>query len=406
MRRQYVLPLICLALSLLLFGCGLPGHAQGAAPPAPAADTADFGEAGSVIAALKGMKRKTLVFVFDVSGSMEDHGNLRRIRQATINILREGTAPGDHVALLTFGADNHNVFDTTITTRADIAGLIDKVPSHVEPGAGTNIRKPHHEALKIIDADRPQPGVIVLLTDSFNDQPNTSDATYPGYLKYYTPGGQLTKYPNRPENRDYERLLRKLVPSGDLTQFGVGIKIADNGRPIERLPQAAPPPGEPAADTNSAVDTVPPPSPVSPVIYIVGGLALLALIGGAVFLAPLTRASALRITGGPGGAKDYQIRNGQSVRVGGEGAAVAWDAYPVPTKQAVALVKSARGQLFIGLGPGKGNQPTPPRVYHNGVELSRDEPLNFGDEVRVALTSDIGTVKEYRLKFEDPRKSY
>ena len=56
--------------------------------------------AGDPLTTLRAMKHKTLVFVFDVSGSMNDKGNLRRARQATIDLLREGVSTGDqeHVA--------------------------------------------------------------------------------------------------------------------------------------------------------------------------------------------------------------------------------------------------------------------------------------------------------------------
>ena len=396
--------------AVFIYGNGIC-KAQTAPDASPSASDADvdLGEAGAPTAFLKKLKDKTVVFVFDVSGSMNDHGNLHRARAATITILRDSLLPGDHVALLTFGAGYKKIFETTIVTHADIAALVDQVPSHTEEGAGTNIRKPHHEALRIVTENLPHPGVILLLTDSFNDEPKQADAEYPNYLKYYTPGGQLTKYPKTAENRDYERLLRSLVGSGKLTQFGIGIKIAENGRPIERLPQA-----EPAATDTSDSSSEPaqsaPPAPqekVSPLPYILAGLGVIGLGAGAFFVSPLMKDSVVRISGGPVGKKDFQIKNGQTVRIGGDGAAAAFDAYALPAaREPVAIIRGARGQLFIALSAPKGNQKELPGVYHNGLLLEREESLNYGDEIRISLPDATGVIKEYRLKFEDPRKGY
>lgn len=266
----------------------------------------------------------------------------------------------------------------------------------------------------------------MLLTDSFNDEPKPTDAAYGDYLQYYTPGGQLTKYPKTSENRDYERLLAKLLRSGKLHQYGIGINLDENGRPIERLPQAAPPPVEatpaPAQTTTAApIETGP-----SPAVWIGLGAGAFALIGTALLILPTLQTNVFRITGGPGGPKDFRLKNGQTVRLGGDGASVAWDAYPVPgASQPVAHVKSARGHLVIapaGMQSGAvktvtpaANAPAPtrnqndaPRVYHNGLALESETPLDFGDEVRIAMPSQAasggGLAREFRLKFDDPKK--
>jgi hypothetical protein len=91
---------------------------------------------------------------------------------------------------------------------------------------------------------------------------------------------------------------------------------------------------------------------------------------------------------------------------------MASDAYPLTgVSQPVALVKAARGVMT--LSPASKGNATPAsnetgavRVYHNGVPLDGDAPLNYGDEVRVAVPTDAGTTREYRLKFDDPRKGY
>ncbi len=114
------------------------------------------------------------------------------------------------MVLLTFGAGYKKVFDKTITAEGDKDDLVEQVPSQVGQGAGTNIRKPHHDALKLLDAALPKPGAVVLLTDSFNDEPRKDDPAYGTYLMYYTPGGRLEKYPDTPG----EPRLRALAAKG------------------------------------------------------------------------------------------------------------------------------------------------------------------------------------------------
>ncbi len=381
---------------------------------------ADLGEASSVVRDLKALKEKTVIFVFDVSGSMRGE-NLRRAREATIGILREGTGAGDRVVLFTFGAGYKKVFDKTLTDPSEKAELINQVPSRPDEGAGTNIRRPHHEALKILDQTQPRPGAVILLTDSFNDEPNPTDPTYLDYLRYYTPGGRLFKYPDTPENRDYERLLRKLYRSRKVKAYGIGVQIDESGRPAERLPQAAP---------SVTIQSTPTPTvternenPASPLPWIIlGALALLAILA-ALLLPALLRAATFRITGGPGGPKDFTLKNGQSVRLGGKGANFAGDAYALPgLDDAAAEIRASRGQLRLAPVSvpatnktpatvpvsASSNQTSGPRVFHNGLPLEKEESLDYGDEIRVSIPdpSGAGVPREFRLKLADPRKNF
>jgi hypothetical protein len=383
---------------------------------------AELGEAAGPVRDLRAIKEKTVIFVFDVSGSMRGE-NLRRAREATIGILREGTGVGDRVVLFTFGAGYKKVFDKTLEAPSDKKELIDQVPSRPEDGAGTNIRRPHHEALKILDQTQPRPGAIILLTDSFNDEPRPTDESYPDYLKYYTPGGRLTKYPDTPENRDYERLLQKLYRSRKFKAYGIGVQIDESGRPGERLPQAAPSvTSAPATPTPSA--PVPEEKPTSPLLWIVLGIAAVLAVLAAVLLPAFLRAATFRITGGPSGPKDFNLKNGQTVRLGGKGAGFAADAYPLPgLDDAAAEIRASRGQLRLApLGVSAtssaasatvpaasgSNQTTLPRVFHNGLSLEKEEPLGYGDEIRVSIPdpSGAGVPREFRLKLDDPRKTF
>src|SRR5688500_15353118 len=74
---------------------------------------AELGEAAGPVRDLRAIKDKTVIFVFDVSGSMRGE-NLRRAREATVGILRQGTGVGDRVVLFTFGSGYKKVFDKTL----------------------------------------------------------------------------------------------------------------------------------------------------------------------------------------------------------------------------------------------------------------------------------------------------
>jgi hypothetical protein len=259
----------------------------------------------------------------------------------------------------------------------------------------------------------------VLLTDSFNDEPKRDDPAYATYTRYYTPGGRLTRYPDTPENRDYERLLAKLLRSQKVNIYGIGVQIDQSGRPIEQLPVSAPTVPETPEPTASVTPAVARPvSSKPPWLWI--GLGAIALIGGLLALLPmLARPAALRILGGPAGPKDFQLKSGQTVRLGGDNANFAGDAYPVPGVAApLATIRGGRGGQFT-LAPAAASAnaapaapPTTgtdggPKVFHNGLPLEREAPLSYGDEVRVSVPDpQTGVAKDYRLKFQDPTKNF
>ena len=392
----------------------------GSSPALAGPSDAELGEAAPVVRGLKGLKDKTLVFVFDVSGSMRGE-LLRRARTAAVSILREGAQPGDRVVLYTFGAASEKVFDERLASNAQKRALIDKIPSAPGEGAGTNIRRPHHEALKILEAELPKPGAVILLTDSFNDEPKKDDPAYADYLRYYTPGGRLEKYPDTPENRDYERLLAKLSRSDRVQAFGIGVQIDQSGRPMERLPQAAPSPAS-ANEPRAASTPRPLSAPVSQTAEkglpwpLIAAIALgAAALAGLLFFLGGSKPVPLRVTGGPGGAKEFQVKAGQPVKLGGDGANFAQDAYPLPdVKSAPAAIKAGRGGMSIAPLPPAATAAAPggeaaATVLHNGLPLEREMPLRYGDEVRVMLpraTAGAGIGKEFRLKFEDPTEKF
>ena len=387
-------------------------RAQDTPPPAPATQPGDtaLGESAPAVQGLRDVSPKTLVFVFDVSGSMRGE-LLRRAREATITILREGCKSGDRVVLYTFGAGYNTVFDTTLKSEAEKRDLIAKVPTAPGGGAGTNIRKPHHDALKLLEANLPTPGAVVLLTDSFNDEPKKDDPAYPMYTRYYTPGGRLKKYPDTGENRDYERLLRETTDSQKVQIYGIGVQIDKSGRPVEQLPVAE---ATPATATETQTQTS------TPVTVIGGGkgntvfgLSLEWLIGlGALALAAFaalllflrgSKPVPLRIKGAPTGAKDYEIASGQTINLGGANAH-SFDVYALPGIAApVATLRGTGGRFTVAPAP---ETMGAAKVSLNGLPLDKESSLNWGDEVRISAPDATGALKEYRLIFDDPTKSF
>lgn len=357
------------------------------------AQDADLGEAGEAVRAMQSATPKNLLLVLDVSGSMKKDRMLARTREAIYTLLYEGAQKGDRVALFTFGSGYKKVFDETLQSESDKKSLFAQVPTQPEEGAGTNIRKPHHEALKLAEGAEPKPSYIVLLTDSFNDEPRPEDPERATYLKYYIPGGRLDKYPKTPENSDYARLLLKYK---DHT-FGVGIGLDANGRPQERLPKDAPTPAP-------VVETTPPPIPNSeksagpPMAAIIGGVIAIALGLGAYFFLLSPKPMPLRVALSSGGSpKDFQLKGNVGVRLGGDGAAASFDAYPLAgTKEPIGRLTGARGQLTLHPQPNAAA-----RVFINGVPLDKPTTVRYGDEIRVSLAD-----KEIRLKLIDPAKSF
>ena len=390
-----------MALALLsLMAASGPSRAQGTA-------ATDALAPEQIAAQIKPLHPKTLVLVFDVSASTQANGVFRREREASATLMREGCSPGDRVVLEAFGTGYKTVFDKTLGDAADAGALVDQLPASVEPGHGTNIRWPHHEALKRVEGDLPRPGIIVLLTDSFNDQPLTSDPNYGKYRDYYTLGN-LAKYPDTADNRDYERLLRTLQAGGKLHQYGVGVGIAPNGRPIERLP-LGPGQGDPddasAAQTPTVLAPIGEEKPASnlPALLGAGGLLLLAILAASFAL--LNRPVPVRLRlGDKGTPRDYRLRKGSKIGLGGAltSAAPGDDVFPLGGVTApLAFVQAGRGGADVIPAP---TLPSGAALFHNGVKLEAPAPLRVGDEIRAVLpATDLAPAREHRIHFADPR---
>jgi len=371
-------------------------------PPgaAPAMDPHDIADK------IANLSPKTVVFVFDVTMSTSTGGVFEREREATATILRHGCKQGDHVVLIKFGTGISTVFDTTLSESVSADSLIDKIPPAVEPGAGTNIRWPHNAALRLIEADRPNPGVVVLLTDSFNDQPLKTDPNYPMYRAYYNLY-KLTVYPKTPQNRDYEGLLRELYRQHRLHEYGVGVAIARSGRPVERLPNG---PGE--SDSPDASDNTTPTVLTQqghetqqtnwPAILGGAAAALLLLIVGVG--AALGRPASVRLSlGGKSVPVDFRLKPGARLSLGGSPATAppGVETYAIPgLKEAAAYIVGQRG----GSAAIKSANADGIRVLHNGVSVSGEMPIRVDDEVRIIVAATDGAEeRQIRVRVLDPK---
>ena len=399
MNRLYPLPCNLLVAALLLLVSGFPATAQNTVPLSPAL----------IARQIKPLTHKTLILVFDVTESTRHGGVFTQERDAAATLLRQGCSPGDRAILLPFGTGYTTAFDKTIADSADVDALIDKIPAAPVPGHGTNIRWPHHEALKRIARDSLCPAVVVLLTDSFNDRPDLTDPNYPKYRDYYTLKS-LTDYPDTSENRDYERLLRTLTAKGCLHEYGIGVAIAPSGRPIERLP-VGPSQGDDDTGSTTEAPTVLAPSggvakssPLPLLLGILLGLALLALL---LWLLLRGKPTPVRLKLGERGLpRDFRLPPGGRLALGGQPGTTPGfaDVFPLAGLAApLAAIAAERGGLTLTPAP-PAEGVTAPALFHNGMRLEQPAPLRVGDEMRVLVPATATDAeREHRVRVEDPR---
>ena len=224
MRRFLLILLTLLALSLA------PANAQ--------LDNAPVLSADQIVQRIQPLHPKTLVLVFDVTQSTRHNGVFSLERAASATLIEDGCRVGDRIVLLKFGTGYKTVFDKTLAESADKQALVDADPAPRRAGPGDQhpLAAPRGTAA---DRERPAPARASSCCSPTRSTtvPAPADPNYPDYLAYYTLKG-LTDYPDTPENRDYERLLRTLAATGRVQQYGIGVGIAPDGRPIERLPRA------------------------------------------------------------------------------------------------------------------------------------------------------------------------
>lgn len=350
----------------------------------------------AVQARLASVTPKTVVVLFDVSGSMDKNDTLVNAREATIKLLRGAVKPGDRVMLTAFDVAPRKLIDQRVAGEADLQAVIDAVPGHVSQTEGTNIRWAHHQVLRTLEKLQPPHSYIVVVTDSFNDPPARTDPRMADYLKYYDPKS-LTRYPDTPENRDYERLLRKRHQLRVET-LGLGVEIdEDTGRPREQWPKAAPVSQE-TSSTPEPAQNPPPRSAFNPLWLVAAVAAAALLLFGLMVLKPMLSAEDVMLVEGTRQAGPFRMASGSVVELGGTGHGDGAFGVPIPGAAApVAFLRRGGGTYRLELAPPP--ERDAPEVSVNGEPVQKTRPLRFADEIQVRLKRPDGT-KAVRYTFE------
>ena len=381
-----------------IFCLSLPLGAQTVpSPQAPA----------QIASEIKRLPHKTVIFVFDVTQSTRHGGVFTQERAATATLLRQGCSVGDRVILLKFGTGYGTVFDQTLAQPSEIDSLIDQIPAAPEPGRGTNIRWPHHEALKLIARDRLCPAVVVLLTDSFNDRPDLSRSELSqisGLLHAQGPHGL-------PGHRRKPRLCAAFGQP-DTQRLPAPVRR-------RRCPRAQWPPHRAAAgwprpgrqrlrnDHRRAHGSRPDRASVAclPPALAAGPARLFAFAGPALVSAAPTPAPASPAPGRQRPAARLPRparRPGRPRRRDPARQPASQEIFPLAGLSAPIGVHSKRAWRPCSFPFGHRQTP-PPALFHNGLLVQQPVPLHIGDEMRVSIPA-TGTdpSREHRLRVEDP----
>lgn len=336
---------------------------------------------------------KTVALVIDVSGSMSDENRLQRARKSAFWIVRNVVGVGDRVLVYPFSGSFTTAVDRVVRSTADRKAVLEAIPFEPVAGKGTNIRRAHHRALEECLESAPSAG-IVLVTDSYNDQPDAQGPDWDHYRQYYVPGAALDRYPDTPENRAYEDLLARFRQRGGRT-YGIGVEIdPQSGRPVERLPKELPSapitaPPSPSGSDGQATRSVST-QPWVPVL--IGSLVLLGVGGLVAWRRPVF----LRLDG-PGGGKDvdFRLAPGIVLRIGGTVGSATTDAVPVAGSNEEAAVVRLRGRSPELVA----RSSTGIRVQHNGMVVDAPVVLRDGDEIRVVVENGTaGVARESRWR--------
>jgi hypothetical protein len=360
-------------------------------------------EAGSLetrIRQLAAVSPKAVAVVFDVSGSMEKHDMLSQGREAVIRLVRGGLKPGDRWVVFTFDTATRKAVERVVA-EGGIEAAVETVPGELSAKPGTNIRWAHHEALRWVEKQRPRKTFLILVSDSYNDPPAADDPARGKYAAYYRPNS-LTSYPDSVENRAYERLLRQRDALG-ITTWGIGVRIdPQTGRPIERY--LAPPPVEsaPAPAPTVPAETGPEPDRGgSGWIWIVGVVA--AGIVAALLWSRGARPVGVSLSEGSRSFRNYQLRPGAAISLGGAGAAEYDLGYPIAgTPHPVALLRRSGKSFRLEPAEGAANL----TLMVNGAHLKTSAAIAPGDEIKIRLPAGdpAAPPREVRLEFGRTRE--
>lgn len=352
----------------------------------------------SIIQSLELKRPDYIALIQDVSGSMLTNGMMTKARQAALRVIKEAAVQGTYVRIVGANATEHILYDGPVKSSKDRKDALDAIPYKAIDGAGTNLRKPHHAALRQALELGAKAPVIVFVTDSFNDAPRDNPTELSDYAAYYDKGGDLTKIASTPRGQQYRRDIEDFAARGGRT-FGFGVNIdASSHRPIERSPKDITTPEKESKPV--APSSVPPPAPDDPIWpYLVGG-AVVVIGGSIVFLLKNRKPFAVNIEMGTRSGRDLVFRSGDAVGIGGI-ATGCTQSLPFPGNTgAIAVLTIERGQL-VAKAVYPAGQTQNWSLSVNGVEVTgvSSIPIRVGDTLRIrSVAGDTESVTEHRWK--------
>ena len=351
-----------------------------------------------ILQSLEQKRPDYIALIQDVSGSMLTNGMLTKARQAALRVIKEAAVQGTYVRIVGVNATEHVLFDGPIKSSKDRKAALDAIPYKALDGAGTNLRKPHHTALRqALDSGAKSP-VIVFVTDSYNDAPRGNTEELANYAAYYDKGGDLAKIAASPIGKTYRTDIAEYAARGGRT-FGFGVEVdALSHRPVERSPKDI---STPKPDVKPvAPASVPPPASDDPIWpYLLGGAVIVAVAGG-LYALKNRKPLAVSIEMGSRSGRDLVFRGGDAVGIGGL-AAGCTQTLPFPGNTgAIAMLTLDRGVLVAKPVSAVGAS-TLWVLSVNGVDVSGTSsvPVRVGDTLRIrSIAGDTETVAEYRWK--------
>ena len=351
-----------------------------------------------ILQSLEQKRPDYIALIQDVSGSMLTNGMLTKARQAALRVIKEAAVQGTYVRIVGVNATEHVLFDGPIKSSKDRKAALDAIPYKALEGAGTNLRKPHHTALRqALDSGAKSP-VIVFVTDSYNDAPRGNTEELANYAAYYDKGGDLAKIAASPIGKTYRTDIAEYAARGGRT-FGFGVEVdAVSHRPVERSPKDI---STPKPDVKPVVPaSVPPPASDDPIWpYLLGGAVIVAVAGG-LYALKNRKPLAVSIEMGSRSGRDLVFRGGDAVGIGGL-AAGCTQTLPFPGNTgAIAMLTLDRGVLVAKPVAAAGASALWV-LSVNGVDVSGTSsvPVRVGDTLRIrSIAGDTETVAEYRWK--------
>lgn len=363
-----------------------------------AAQESSVEKAGTILQSIEQKRPDYIALIQDVSGSMLTNGMMTKARQAALRVVKEAAVQGTYVRIVGVNASEHILFDGPIASNKDRKEALDAIPYKALEGAGTNLRLPHHAALRqALDRGAKSP-VIVFVTDSYNDAPRDNPTELKDYANYYDKGGDLTKIAKTSTGEAYRRDIASFAAIGGRT-FGFGVSIdASSHRPVERSPKDITPPAKVSKPV--APSSIPPPPPDEPLWpYLLGG-AMIVAVAGTVFALRNRKPLAVSVEIGARSGRDLVFRGGDAVGIGGL-AAGCTQSLPFPGNSgAIALLMLERGVL-VAKSVTVSGQSAKWILSVNGVDVTgaATVPVRVGDTLRIrSVAVDTDSIAEHRWK--------